>query len=96
MPDMIATAKFRYSKKKYRPGDIVPAKDDNHAKILVQAGWAKEIVEQPAYQTRHMEAVRVTARTVPELRAECAARGIPVGHGYVPKAELLRLLSEER
>jgi hypothetical protein len=95
MPNVVALKKFRYRKQHYNPGDTVTVKG-NHVDILVKAKLVKE-VEQPVYQTRHMEAVRVTtARTVPELRAECAARGIPVGHGYVPKSELLRLLSEER
>jgi hypothetical protein len=106
MPDVIAIAKFRYNKQKYRPGDTVKVKG-SHVDILVKAKLVKEVlatdVVTPIYQTRHMEAAgptvtvkTVSAKTVPELRAECAARGIPVGAGYVPKAELLRLLSENK
>jgi hypothetical protein len=103
---VIAIAKFRYNKQKYKPGDIVKVKG-NHVDILVKAklvkeGLATDVVTPTVYQTRHMEAMKPavtalsTSRTVPELRAECAARGIPVGAGYVPKAELLRLLSENK
>lgn len=59
-----------------------------------------------AYATRHMEPSTVQpivtnngsnkykAYTVLELRAEAEARKIDLPKGYVPKSELIRLLSE--
>lgn len=88
MPNVIALKKFRYSRQKVRPGETLKVKG-SHVDILVAAKLVKEIVP-PVYQTRHMEA----ARTVPELRAALTARGVELPKGYVPKSELMRLLSE--
>jgi hypothetical protein len=93
MPDVIAIAKFRYHSQKIRPGDKLKIKG-SHVPILVKAKLVKEITP-PVYQTRHMEAAQPTSRTVPELRADCAARGIELPKGYIPKSELTRLLSEK-
>ena len=89
---MVATKNFRYAKRALKVGDIFKCKD-KHAQVLELGKLARRdmpaIVTKPlVYATRHLE----SARTVIELRAEAEAKGIMLSKGYIPKAELLRLV----
>jgi hypothetical protein len=94
MPVLKALKSFSYDKVKLRAGDIFKCKD-KHVPLVIHAKLAtKPEVEiaKPTltYQTRHLEA----ARTVPELRAEANAKGIFLPSGYIPKAELQRIIAK--
>jgi hypothetical protein len=94
MPVLKALKSFSYDRVKLRAGDIFKCKD-KHVPLVVHAKLATrpEVeIAKPSlvYQTRHLEA----ARTVPELRAEAAAKGKKLPKGYIPKAELQRIIAE--
>jgi hypothetical protein len=102
MPVLKALKSFSYDKVKLRAGDIFKCKD-KHVPLVVHAKLATRPEVQvskpvPAYQTRHMEAERPSitapAKTVLELRAEAEAKGIHLPKGYIPKAELQRIIVE--
>ena len=98
MPVLKALKAFPYgvapNRVMLKAGDLFNC-DEKHVALVVGSHLAtlpEVVIAKPvlAYQTRHMEA----ARTVPELRAEVEARGKKLPKGYVPKAELQRMIAE--
>jgi hypothetical protein len=99
MPVLKALKRFTYNKVKLREGDLFKCKGKDVALcISYQLACKPEVViapPVPVYQTRHMEANPVArSKTVAELREEAGAKGIFLPSGYIPKAELIRIIAE--
>lgn len=96
MPVLKALKRFTYNRVKLREGDLFKAKERDVAIIIAhQLACKPEVIiskPEPVYQTRHMVAEK--AKTVVELRAEAEAKGIYLPKGYIPKAELMRIIAE--
>jgi hypothetical protein len=99
MPVLKALKRFTYNKVKLREGDLFKCKGKDVALcISYQLACKPEVVVAPpvpVYQTRHLQANPVASgKTVVELRAEAEAKGIYLPKGYIPKAELIRIIAE--
>ena len=107
MPVLKAIKNFPYNKQRLRVGDLFKCKD-RHVPLLVAQGLAHkpevyDVQAEQAYNTRHMEAKSVPEpkvqkdyhqMTVVELRAAIEAKGTFLPSGYIPKAQLIDILSK--